>query len=1019
MASYMRLSVLVGALVLPAPAVAQVTTGTISGTVHDQTGAALPGVTVTIRQVETDAKRTVLTDVQGRYRAVALEPGTYDVVVELSGFQTSERKGVALSVDQHVVLNVSLAIGALQERIIVAGASPLVETTRSSVSQLVDERQIRDLPLNGRDFSQLTLLQPGIVSVPTTARSLDRGMGTQMSIAGARPNQISFLLDGTDVNFQGNQSPGSAAGGLLGVETVREFQVLVNNYSAEYGRSAGGVVSAVTRSGTNVLHGAGFEFFRDDALDSKNFFDPPDEPIPPFRRNQFGGYAGGPIRKDRTFFFGSYEGLRQDRGLSIVERVPSRATRNRSDIAAAVRPYLLLYPEPNGPESGASGLYITSMTEPTHEHYAVGKVDHTLSERHSVSVRYTFDDASVLTPQSIPLFSDNAHTRANLFTFEGKTILTSRLLNVVRVAWNRTFEETVNADNVPIDPSLYFVPGTQFGSIQVTGLTTIGPDTGTPTFVDLKRLQLIDTLTWTTGRHNVKTGVSWTYYLNDQDSSFTVGGSYRFNSIDDFVRNRPNTYEGTIPGSTTDRRWRQSLIGLFVQDDVTISSRLTLNAGVRYEFITEPREQGERVASFRSVMDAAPTVGYPLFENPSLKNIAPRVGFAWDVFGDGKTAVSGGGGLFYEPILGNFYRAYGNRTPPFFQLANIRRPPFPNPLGFTPRNRLDLLEFDLKNPYRAQYNLSVQREILPELVVMVGYVGSRGIHQIRNVEANQAIPQILSDGRYFFPPNSARRNPNFESVRLRVADGNSWYNGAVVNVRRRFSGGLQFQASYTYGESTDEGSQAVGSGDFNNSFQPRYAYDRTDNKGPSDFDIRHNFVVNYSYALPFGKNASGARRALASGWQLSGVLGLHSGVPFTPELGFDLARALPRSGGAGQRPNWAPGRNPGNAIQGGPARYFDPTAFTLPDPGFFGDVGRNVLTGPGFATWDAAVFKNIELGGRRLQLRLEVFNALNRANFSLPATTVAGSAGLVENAGEITSTVGTARQIQLGVKLEF
>ena len=346
---------------------AQGTGATLAGVVVDGTKAALPGATVTIRHTETGTRRVLVTDDQGRFQAPALDPGTYELTTELAGFQTVVRDGLVLTIGQHAVLTVTMPVGQIGEKITVTAAAPLVETTRGGLSAVVEERQIRDLPLNGRDFSQLTLLQPGIITSSTTDRSLDRGMGTQVSIAGARPNQISYVLDGADVNFQGNQSPGSAAGGLLGVDTVREFQVLVNNYSAEYGRSAGGIVSAVTRSGTNAFHGSAFEFLRNESLGARNYFAPADAPKPPLERNQFGGQLGGPIRRDKTFFFAGYEGLRQDRGLSLVARVPSRATRSRTDIDPAVRPYLLMYPEPNGPETGASGIYNATVTEPTRE----------------------------------------------------------------------------------------------------------------------------------------------------------------------------------------------------------------------------------------------------------------------------------------------------------------------------------------------------------------------------------------------------------------------------------------------------------------------------------------------------------------------------------------------------------------------------------------------------------------------------------------------------------------------------
>ncbi|HVL69717.1 MAG TPA: carboxypeptidase regulatory-like domain-containing protein [Vicinamibacterales bacterium] len=1011
------------AILLAATAVsAQGTTATLTGVVTDDTGGALPGATVTIRAIETDTTRVVPTDSSGRYRAPLLEPGEYEIVVELQGFQTTRRTGIKLSIGQNLTVDLKLAVGQLQDVVTVSAEAPVIDTTRSSIAAVVDSQQIRDLPLNGRDFTQLTLLQPGVLASPTTTRQVDRGMGTQVSIAGARPNQISFQLDGTDVNFQGNGAPGSAAGGQLGVETVREFQVLINNYSAEYGRSTGGIVTAVTRSGTNQLSGAAFEFLRDERLDARDFFDPADEPKPPLTRNQFGGYLGGPIVRDRTFFFASYEGLRQERGYTSVSRVPSRATRARADIHPAVRPFLELYPLPNGEESGASGLYSVEIVEPTRENYIVGKIDHTFSPSHSMSARYSWDKASVVVPMQLPLFSVDTNTKAQFLVGEHKWIVTPNLLNTVKVAWNRAYEATLNVDHVDVGPSLLFIPGTQFGSLQVTGLTTLGTDTNTPTYIDLKSLQIVQSLTWSRGAHSVKSGVNWTRWFNDQNSSFTYGGIYRFTSVDNFVRNRANTFEGQAPHSSTDRQWRQNLIGLFVQDDWSARPNLTINTGLRYEFITVPTEKQGRVAAMPDPSAPTTTTGIPLFKNPSLKNIAPRTGFNWDITGDGRNALQGGAGLFFEPILSNVYRAYGNRTPPFYETINPRNPPFPDPTpagAGTPRLRLDLVEYNLKNPYRVQYNVTYQRQLWLQTVVTAGFIGARGYNQIRNIEWNQAVPQVLADGRYFFPPNSVRRNPVFESIRMRTTDGQSWYKGLILGASRRFANNLALQASYTLGKSEDLGSQSVGSGDFENSFQPAYGHDPMSNKGLSDFDIRHNFVFNYTWQLPSGGGGNGVRAALLGGWQLSGIVTLRSGVPFSPLVGFDRARALPRSGGGGQRPSLAPGASL-NPVQGGHQQYFDPNAFVLPEPGFLGDVPRNTIIGPGFATWDSSLVKNFRLADRRrLQVRVEAFNLLNRANFGLPAATVFDASGRVPNAGEITTTVGTARQVQLGVKFEF
>jgi len=1012
---------LIGMLTPAALVAAQGTTGSISGFVTDDTGGALPGATVTVRHIETDRKQAIVTDAGGRYRAQQLAPGRYDVTVELSGFRTARAADLTVTIGQDAVVNVSLKVGGLDEQVVVTGEAALVNMRQSSVAALVDEKQIRELPLNGRDFSQLTLLQPGVTASPSTQQQVDRGMGTQVSIAGARPNQISYQLDGADANTQGNGSPGSAAGGLLGVETVREFQVLVNNYSAEYGRSTGGIVTAVTRSGTNAFKGTLFEFNRTSRFDSRTVFDDPTQDIPELKRNQFGGYFGGPVAKDRTFFFGSYEGLRQDRGVTTIATVPSRATRARADISPVTRPYLLLYPEPNGRETGATGQYSVQITSPTREDYALGKIDHTISTAHSISARYSWDKAQVDQDAPIPFWTTDTRTQSQSFVGEHKWIVRSNLLNVAKVAWNRAYEATDNIEKIAFDPRLFFVPGTRFGNISVSGINALGPDTNTPTFVDLKSLQLIENVTWSRSSHNVKMGLNYTHYMNDQDSSFDFGGNYAFTSLENFVQNRPGTYEGQAPGSTTARRWRQDLVGLYVQDDWSARRNLTVNAGLRYEFFTTPHELDGREASMPDLQAASTVAGGPIIKNPSLTNIAPRTGFAWDLTGDGKNALHGGVGFFFEPILSNVYRAYGNRTPPYYNLINPANPTFPTPptSGSSSLLRLDLVDYNIKNPYRVQYNITYQRELPGRTIVTTGLVGSRGYDQIRNVEYNQAVPQILADGSYFFPVGSTRRNPNFGSVRLRTSDGLSWYKGLIAGASRRFSGGIAMQASYTLGKSEDLGSQAVGSADFDNSFQPRYAFDPQDNKGLSDFDIRHNFSFNATWEIPTGASLPQAVRAIAGGWQLSSIVTVRSGIPYTPQLGFDRARALPRSGGAGQRPDLVAGCSL-NPVLGDIDTYFDPNCFSLPAAGTFGTVPRNTLIGPAFGSWDMAFFKNITLtGGRRIQLRAEGFNITNHANLGLPQATVFNSAGRVSNAGQITTIVGTARQWQFGAKVDF
>ena len=595
------------------------------------------------------------------------------------------------------------------------------------------------------------------------------------------------------------------------------------------------------------------------------------------------------------------------------------------------------------------------------------------------------------------------------------------LLNSVKVAWNQAYEATASLENQSFPSSLFFIPDTRFGTINVSGINSLGPDTQSPTFVNLKSAQFIDNLAWTRGGHVVKAGFSDTHYMNDQDSSFDYGGLYTFTSVDNFVLSRAGTFEGQAPGSTTARRWRQDLIGLYAQDDWTARRNLTLNFGVRYEFITQPRELDGRSSALPDLQSSNFVTGGDIFRNPSLKNVAPRAGFAWNVTGDGKTVVHGGAGMFFEPILSNIYRAYGNRTPPFYNSINPSNPPFPNPptSGSSSLLRLDLVDYYLGTRIASSTTRAFSASSGATPSQRWGISELAATARSATSSTTRRSPPSTRAATLFFPVGGTRRNPAFNSMRLRLSDGQSWYNGFVAGANRRFKNGAALQASYTLGKSMDEGSQAVGSGDFNNSFQPPYGEIASLNKGLSDFDIRHNFTANATWELPFGKDSTGLVHGLAAGWQLSGIFTAHSGVPLTPVLGFDRARALPRSGGAGQWPDPVSGCS-SNPVLGDPNQWFDVNCFALPAAGTIGNLGRNTVIGPGYATLDAALFKNVGLGDRGVcSCALEGFNITNHVNFGLPSSTVFNSSGPVATAGQITSIVGTARQFQFGGKITF
>ncbi len=1014
-------------LLLSTLASAQSTGGSIQGAVKDESAAVLPGVTVTVRNAETGVSRAVVTDNRGAYVAHNLSPGRYDITAELAGFKTVTRRGIGLSVGDELVIELTLSVGAVSENVVVTSEAPLVETTSSGISGVVDSQQIREMPLNGRDFIQLSTLQMGVTSAVSGDSNQSRGFGVKLSIGGARPSQNRFLLDGSDINDTAGATPGSAAGVMLGVDTLREFRVLTNAYSAEYGKAAGGVVLAVTKSGTNEFHGTAFEFLRDSRLDAPNFFDAGDPP--PFRRNQFGFSLGGPVVRRKTFFFGSYEALRERLGLTTISRVPDAATRTSAAVAPVIKPYLALFPLPNGRTLGGGiAEFVTSVHNVTDENFATVRVDQNVGGD-NMFVRYSFDNAQRVQPNALQLYDNHQTSRYHYVTGEHTHLFSSRLLNTARVAFNRNRSGDINTTNVEISPTLFFVPSySQLGGLSVTGLTALsgGGDSFSPRIFQNTNIDVMDSLTYDRGAHSLKVGAGATRYFNNNIASFRPGGLYAFTSLANFLAGRSSRLESTVPGlSDPERHWSQWLFGTYVQDDWKATRNMTVNLGLRYEFITVPKERDGKSANLINVpMDTETTVG-PLFKNPSLKNFAPRLGVVWAP-GE-KTAVRAGFGMFYDQLLSNFVILPGSRVPPFWVQANPANPTFPDffqkvsPKDIDPR--IDTIPFEPDQPYRAQYNVSVQREVWGRFAVTAGYVGSRGVHMTRAVaNANPNVPAGTLDGRLFFPATPQKANPVWASIRYRPTDGSSFYNALLLGLANQGENGFQFQANYTLGKSIDDSSSVYNEQEFLNTIPVSNIFDPLADRGLSDYDVRQNLSANFVWELPFQRgNDAGALHALVAGWQLAGIVRLSAGSPFTAVLGYDRARVgAPRTGG-GQRPDLASGDK--NPVTGGSDQYFDPSGFALPPAGTFGNLGRNTLIGPGIANVDLSLVKNTGVGGQRnLQFRLDMFNIFNRANFAMPdetARTVFSASGPVAGAGRLTSTVTTARQIQLGVKFIF
>jgi hypothetical protein len=1032
----------------PSTGFTQTTTGTILGTVTDQAGAIIPDVTITIRNVETGLTRTTNTDGSGRFRLSSLPPGKYEITAERTGFVT-ELRSLELNVGQSEVTDFSLGVGNVRETVKVTSETPLVETTGAALQGVVTESQIRGLPLNGRDVFQLTTLQAGVTNTAgITSKSgggaIDVGPGTtKIAVNGARITANNFLLDGTTANDAYNNTPGAVSGNFTGVDTLREFQILTNSYSAEYGVAGGAVINAVTKSGTNSFHGTGFEFHRNSALDARNFFDQKD--VPPFKRNQFGGSVGGPIVTNKTFFFGAYEGLREDLGVSRRFAVPTVATRARA--VPSVQPYVNLYPLPNAEDLGnGTAFYVRAGTDRTRDDFFTGRIDHLFSSRDNFFARYTFDQSNF--NQTAQVLQDGVTNGRNQYVTLGEDhIFSPQVLNTFRFGFNRSYIDSDFPFIIDIPPELSFIPGHRLGTFfGVSEIAPLGSNFFTPRFFAYNQFEFTDQLSIAKGAHSIKTGFSLRRLQLNAASNQFVDGIYVYfgipglSTLDVFLLGLPAAFIAPQPGSDFYRGIRESIIGTFVQDDWKVSRKLTLNLGLRYEAITTPTEVNGKIANLRHVTDPTTTVGAPFFDNPSLKNFAPRVGFAYDPFGDGKSSIRGGYGIFDVNILPFNYRFEISNQPPFANLPTVAGPPpfffpapFPNAFQQITSSALPLppsinsFDFNPKRSYMQQYNLSIQRELLPNLVVTAAYTGSRGVHLARKNDINQRTDFIFLNGRKFFPtianPESERLNTNFAAIRHIFFDGNSNYNALQLKLDRRFSRGLDFQVYYTWSKAIDDVSSTEGEfGNVPSGSRIQDSLDTRAERGLAAFDIRHNFVASATYALPTKESFTGVKDKLLNGWEITGILNSRSGFPFNVLLGFDRANDASADNVA-QRPDVVPGRSYSSAITGNPQRYIDPTAFALPPAGTYGNSARNALIGPGYTVFDLGLIKNTTVKESvRIQFRAEAFNLFNHTNFAIPDNLVvftSPQADVPGNFGTITRTASTSRQLQFGLKVLF
>jgi outer membrane receptor protein involved in Fe transport len=1028
----------------------QTATATLVGRVQDQAGAALAGAEITLTQEATGQERVVTSDAQGGYVFLLLPVGEYTISAERSGFQKLVRRGVVLQVDQRAALDLVLKVGQATETVDVRAGVSLLQTESASVGTVIDRNKVVTLPLNGREFQQLALLVPGAVP-PAQGSSLSFRGG--FNVAGARESANYFLLDGVD----NNNSSANQYTFRPSIDMIEEFKVQTNSYSAEFGRGAGAQINLITKSGTSRYHGNVFEFLRNSALDAKNFFDLPGK-IPSFKRNQFGATFGGPLvlprvydGREKSFFFLSYEGLRLRQGVTRAAAVPlpamlvgdfssllNRATpirildpNTRQPFANNIIPAARIssigqaiaraFPAPNNPADAVRN-YVSSLSRPNDYDQFSARVDQRVNERASFFVRYSinqdeqldvFDGLIGTINTNLPGFGRLDGQRTQSLSVSYTHIITPRTVNELRLGYNRLrqsrfpenatdFVSRFGLRGIVNEPRDYGFP-----AIRVTGFDPLGDSTQLPQGRSDNTFHIIDNLSLNRGAHTLKAGVDIRPFQSNNFNASFARGDFRFTGLYTGY-GLADLLLGLVAQSTRAqgdpvRGRRQKSYGAYVQDDWRVNNRLTLNLGLRYELNPPLTEAFNRMSTFdpatRGIVIAGVSSGGKSVYNWDKNNLAPRFGFAWTP--TQKTVVRGGYGVFYDLlIVGNELGALFFNTP-FRTTENytgsLATPvtladPFPARLLGAGAIAPNAVQRDLRNSYLQQFSFGLQRELLSDLLVEASYVGSKGTKLLRTRNINQAV---LGAGTI----NARRLYQGFGNITARESSANSIYHSLQLRAEKRWARGLSFLTSYTWSKAIDDSSGVPASTATSNS--PQNSYDLRAERGLSEFDSRHRFVFSNIYALPFGEHW------LTGGWQLSSIVALQSGRPFSPRIGRDVSN----TGQLQDRPNLV--GNP-KLDDPDPARWFNTSAFVIQPNNNFGTAGRNILTGPGYANIDASLSKTFRFGEQRqLEFRTEVFNLFNHPNFDLPnATADSAQFGSVFSAGP-------ARQIQFGLKLAF
>jgi hypothetical protein len=1046
-----------------------------SGTVTDPTGAAIDHATVTARNVDTGAVRTTATAQNGAYEFTALPVGEYEIRALKPGFAEEVRRGVRLVVGQTAIVNLTLPLGETTQRVTVNGDAPLVGVATTDISGLVGQQQIKELPLNGRSFDLLMTLAPGVVNF-TWEKTGGIGVsnstvGNNFAVSGNRPQQNLFLLNGVEFTgaAENNMQPGGTSQQLLGIDAVREFNILRDSYDAAYGKRPGAQVLIVTQSGTNQLHGSLYEFLRNNAFDSRNFFD--GASVPGFARNQFGAALGGPVQKDKTFLFGNFEGFEQHLHQTGVDLVPDANARAGSLpcklvtpapaacpssglVFVGVSPLINAWPAPTpgAPDFGGISEAFNNPLQTIRDDFGTLRLDHLFSPRDTFSSIYTIDDSADFTPTSTNAYSADAESlREQVASVQETHIFSPAVLNTARAGFSRagyffTGEPTPGtpAANLP-----GFLSGLPLGALVVGGsaasnptaqLSLAGSNNGSNLDIARNIFTYEDRVSLTKGRHQLEFGAWFQRLRSNENLALSQYGQATFTSLQTFLQNTAATL--LYDPSPTPLGWRSWFGAWYAEDVIRVNQSLTLSLGFRDEFSTGWNEQHGRAATYtytNGVISSQPSIGSSTFTVNNAKFLPqPRLGLAYSPFHNAHATVLRAGFGMYNDLQD----ALGYRTDqnapfnPTYSLPNVPVSQLPfaanAPVASTAKLVPGGVQPNLYTPALISWSFRVEQEIAANTAVSIGYVGSHGYHEIIGIDANEPFPVVcpaspcpatypgtfpagiagtpVPAGTYYVP-SANKPNATIANTWTYFSEGDSSYNALQIDVRHRLSHGLSLHGAYTFSKTIDDGDSlnATTSGGepalASNPFNPRA------DRGLANFDVRNAAAFSISYALPF----QGSR--LATGWTLNSIVTVQSGFPFTPQLSYN-----PSNNGDTRNPV-RPFVNPaftGPVIIGSPNEWFNPAAFLAPpnNSGFYGNLGRDTLIGPGLASWDFSVLKDTRIAERlTLQFRAEFFNLLNHANFNTPNAVVFTPSGVSPTAGVITSTSTTSRQIQFGLKL--